>query len=64
MPSRFFCFYLLIVVWPFSIMVDQQSLDEFDLLGEELESDRIYTGDINEDELLGLNEQPVCILYK
>jgi hypothetical protein len=45
-------------------MVDQQSLDEFDLLGEELESDRIYTGDINEDELLGLNEQPVCILYK
>lgn len=45
-------------------MVDQHSLDELALLGEDLESDRAYIGDINEDELLGLNEPPVCLLLK
>lgn len=45
------------------MMVEQQTLDELALLGgEDNDSDRLYTGDINEDELLGLNEQTVCFI--
>lgn len=41
-------------------MVEQQSLDELALLGDDNGTDKFYTGEINEDELLGLTEQTVC----
>lgn len=46
------------------ILMAAEQIDEIALLGCDLGGDSSYIGEINEDELLGLNESAVCSLVE